>query len=251
MATSVETFKGDGQVHLTDSSNAAILVPGMQAFSFSAEENEISLQNRDDGSGGKLDSIRELTAVTLTMEFAAHNAEILARALRGSTTNSGETAITAEVHEAYLNAFVPFRYQPDMEVGVTVKADSGESSEVTLQEGVDYEMSTNNNGIIIIDNTELTDTGLVNPNKVYFEYTPVDSDEIIGYQGSAPLVMVQVDGWNKAKGRPYYFEAERARLGVVQNTSLITGEFNVISVTGEILKANSSGYDNGFFKLRK
>lgn len=238
----VETFIGDGQVRLTQGTNAAVLIDGMQAFSVSSTENEVSLQNYDDGAGGKLDSYRELQDVTISIEFASHKKEILSSITRGTSSTLAAGAVTGEEHTAYTGWFVAFDKLPDTAQSIVVKSDSGAT---TLTIDVDYTLSTNGAGVTILQETNIT------ANTIAFDYTALDTDEVIAFQSAPPIFKLQIDGFNKAKTKAYYFEAEKVRLGVPDSIALITAEFNTITVTGEILKADDSSYNGGFYKWRK
>lgn len=235
-----ETYIGDGIVYLTDGQNPSVEVRGMQAFSFSSDENEESIQNYDDGAGGKLDSFRELTAVTISLEFASHASEILKEMTRGSVADSGTTEITGEIHAAYAGQFIPLKYTPDTAQTLSVSSDS---SPLTLD--TDYAISTNKNGLIILQDTNIV------ADQISVTYTPMESKELIAFQRSAPVLRLQIDGWNKAKSRPYLFEAERVRLGNPQDVALITSSYNTITVEGECLKAQAAEFSNGFFRWVK
>lgn len=242
------SFIGTGKIKIAQYSSGAtfgarnfIDVGNASVFEYSFSETRKELLDYQDPAGGLAASVVRLDKVEGKMDLRVFSATNLALALWGTTSVPGITAITAEAHVINGGAFIPTERLINTSVPPVVK--KGGTTVATA----DYVVSPG--GITIA--ATISTAGVTNGDAITIDYTPEASSAIQTLISTAPLVSIFFEGTNGVDGKHATNRIYKAKLGVAQNVSYISEDFNTLSVTFSIEKDTTvtGGGISQFLKL--
>lgn len=204
-------------------------------------ENEQTLPDYQDASGGTDASYKRIETVTLAISPRHYTPENLADAVWGSTTAVAATPITGEASVCRLGAFVPTAKLIDMTVAPVVKkgVDTVDAADYTVHpSGIEWKAS-------------VTTVGLTDEDAVTIDYTPKVSVDIEALISTAPEVSVWFEGVNAVDGKYTVLHAFKGKIGVAQGIGLIGDDFGTLALTITIERDETivASGKSKFFKL--
>lgn len=229
MAFIEKSYLGSGRVFIDN-----LEVGNVPQLDFQIEENIIELLDTTSSGGGVRNTVRRIASVKIAMTMTDYNADNLAQAYFGSTSNIASSAIVDESittpASVTKDILVPTAKMIDVSVAPVVTSDPAGTTYVV---DVDYEVIAA--GIIIISSGSITSaTGLL------VSYTAKDVDVIEAITGSPIAKKVIFSGLNEAQSdAPTIITAHRVRFGAAENTSYKGDDFGQIELSGDVLSDSS------------
>lgn len=227
------SFIGTGKIKIAQYSSGAtfgarnfIDVGNASVFEYSFSETRKELLDYQDPGGGLAASVVRLDKVEGKMDLRVFSAANLALALWGTAAVPGVTAITGEAHVITAGAFIPTERLINTAVAPVVK--KGGTTVLTA----DYVVT---GGGITIAST-ITTGGVATGDAITIDYTPLASSTIQTLISTAPLVSIFFEGVNGVDGKYATNRIYKAKLGVAQNVSYISEDFNTLSLSFSVEK---------------
>ena len=228
------SFIGTGKIKIATYSSGAtfaarnfIDVGNASDFSYNFSETKKELLDYQDPAGGTAATVVKLDKVEGKMDLRVFSLSNLALALWGTAAPAlGVTAITTEAHVITAGSFVPF----DRIINTTVAPVVTKGT--TTVGTADYVVSP---GGITIAST-ISTVGVTSGDTINVAYTPIASGSVQTLINSAPEVSVFFEGINGVDGKMTTVRMYKAKLGVAQNVSMISEDFNTLSLTFTINK---------------
>jgi hypothetical protein len=223
------SFIGTGKIKIAPYAGGATFgarvfvdVGNASDFSYNFSEVKKELLDYQDPAGGTAATVVKLDKVEGKMDLRVFSLKNLALALWGTETASlGVTPITTEAHVITPSAFVPTARL--INTGTAPVVTKGTTTVGTA----DYTVSK---GGITIAST-ISTGGVTSGDAINIAYTPVASGSVETLISTAPLVSVFFEGVNGVDGKYTTVRMYKVKLGVAQNVSMISEDFNTLSLT--------------------
>ncbi len=228
------SFIGTGKIKIATYTSGAtfaarnfIDVGNASDFSYNFSETKKELLDYQDPAGGTAATVVKLDKVEGKMDLRVFSLANLALALWGTAAPTlGVTAITTEPHVITAGSFVPFDRIMNTTVAPVI------TNGTTTVGTADYVISP---GGITIAST-ISTVGVTSGDAINVAYTPIASGSVQTLINSAPEVSVFFEGINGVDGKMTTVRMYKAKLGVAQNVSMISEDFNTLSLTFTINK---------------
>lgn len=224
----MSAYIGKGKIKLADFSSGASFglrnfrdIANTSVFRFSFTEQEVTLEDFRDASGGTDASYKRIDAVSGQIDPRHYTAENLAMVLWGATSAVAATPITNEAHIIKEGGFIATDRIIDTTVAPVVKKGA------TVIDTDDYIVSTG--GITIA--ATITTATVVDGDAITIDYTPKAGADIQGIINSAPTMSLLFEGVNANTGNPLIVRAHKVKLGVAQNVDMIGSDFGTLTVS--------------------
>ena len=223
------SFIGTGKIKIATYASGATFaarnfvdVGNASDFSFNFSETKKELLDYQDPAGGTAATVVKLDKVEGKMDLRVFSLSNLALALWGSATAAlGVTAITGEAHVIHAGSFVPADRIINTAVAPVIKKGA------TVIDTDDYTVSSG--GITIA--ATISTAGVADGDAITFDYTPLASGKAETLISTAPLCSVFFEGVNGVDGKVTTVRMYKVKLGVAQNVSMISEDFNTLSLT--------------------
>ena len=223
------SFIGTGKIKIATYASGAtfaarnfIDVGNASDFSFNFSETKKELLDYQDPAGGTAATVVKLDKVEGKMDLRVFSLANLSLALWGTATAAlGVTPVTTEAHVITAGSFVPF----DRIINTTVAPVVTKGT--TTVGTADYTVSS---GGITIAST-ISTVGVTTGDAINVAYTPIASGKAETLINSAPLCSVFFEGVNGVDGKVTTVRMHKVKLGVAQNVSMISEDFNTLSLT--------------------
>lgn len=224
----MSAYQGRGKIRLAIYSSGATYgarafedLGNNSAFTISFSENEETLPDYTNASGGTDASIKRIDAVTGQIDARHVTAANLALVLWGTTTVLATTAITNEAHKLRLGKFVPANRIINTAIAPVVKKGTD------IIAATDYIVSTG--GITFKSTVALA--GASEGDDITYDYTPAAGADVQALINTAPEVSLHFDGINVKTGKPMIVRGHKVKLGVAQNIPIIGDGFATLPIT--------------------
>lgn len=224
----MSAYQGRGKIRLAIYSSGATYgarafedLGNNSAFTISFSENEETLPDYTNASGGTDASIKRIEAVTGQIDARHVTAANLALVLWGTTTVLATTAITNEAHKLRLGKFVPANRIINTAIAPVVKKGTD------IIAATDYVVSTG--GITFKSTVALA--GASEGDDITYDYTPAAGADVQALINTAPEVSLHFDGINVKTGKPMIVRGHKVKLGVAQNIPIIGDGFATLPIT--------------------
>jgi hypothetical protein len=223
------SFIGTGKIKIATYSSGAtfaarnfIDVGNASDFSYNFSETKKELLDYQDPAGGTAASVVKLDKVEGKIDLRVFSLSNLALALWGTATPAlGVTPVSGEAHVITAGSFVPFDRIVNTAVAPVV------TKGTTTVGTADYTVSA---GGITIASTIGT-VGVTSGDAITVSYTPIASGSLQTLISTAPLVSVFFEGVNGVDGKTTTVRMYKVKLGVAQNVSMISEDFNTLSLS--------------------
>jgi len=223
----------------TFNSRAFVSAENASAFSISASEDKKSLTDFVGGGGGVDSALVRLSDVTGTIDLRHFTNANLAMLLWGSTAPLNTTAIVGEAGGKIIPGnYVPTKRLINKSLAVVVKKGA------TVILPADY--TVRNSGILI--SAAITTPSVLAGDSITIDYTPKSSSVIESLTSSAVDVSILFDGANEVDGKRGVWSIYKAKLGALQNLSLIGEDFATASVGFTIQRDDTILTGSKYFK---
>jgi hypothetical protein len=230
-------YAGVGKIHVALFSDSATFegrkfrsLENSSAFEFSFTQEEKTLADFTNASGGIDASFKRITGGSGKMDLRRIGAENLALALFGTTSVLNTTPIVGESgYKIVPGMFLPTKRLIDQTVAPVVK--KGGTTILTA----DYSVSA---GGITIAST-ITTGGVASGDSVTIDYTPVASSDVQALLTTSPEVSIIFDGINSVNGKALVVKIFKAQLGALSSLSLISDDFITLSLPFSVVKDSS------------
>lgn len=219
-----KSFIGKGIIYVANQAGVLIDRGNATAFSYAADEEEVSLPNFRTTGGGNYNAITRINAVNINMTFSDFSDVNLELGLR-----AGVTAVTAGVEtdeaqttpaDVTADFLLPTDHVVDITASVTVTG---------YTEGTDF-TKTGAGIVVLAAGTIPASTALA------ITYTKKAVDVVEAFTQSAINRLVVVDGLNEAQsGLPSIIRVHKFKPGLAQETAFLGQEFGEIAVGGQAL----------------
>lgn len=229
--TAVYTYFVSGKVYIkTYGAEDQFEFPGLvDQIQLAINENTINLADRTQPGGGNYAQVRRIESMTMSITHRDFKPSVLARALFGEYNNVNGATASAEVHDAYLDRFIPLNHPgPYTTVSVT---DDATSPGTIVQQG-NYEVRPA--GIYILpDAADIEDGDTIKVTYTYPKYTRIQA-----LTQSPPEVTIFFEGLNESdSNNPRPAKFHKVRLGAATALALLSGDdFSELALEGEVLK---------------
>lgn len=223
----------------TFNSRAFVSAENASAFSLSASEDKKSLLDSVGGGGGVDAALVRLSDVTGAIDLRHFTNANLAMLLWGSTAPLTTTAIVGEAGGKIIPGnYVPTKRLINTSVAVVVKKGA------TVILPADY--TVRNSGILI--SATITTATVISGDPITIDYTPKASSVIEALTSSAIDVSILYDGGNEVDGKRGVWSIYKAKLGALQNLSLIGDDFATAAVSFTVQRDDTILTGSKYFK---
>lgn len=230
-------YAGVGKISVALYSDAATFkgrqfrpVENSSAFEFSFTQEEKSLPDYTNASGGTDASFKRITGGSGKMDLRRIGIENLALALFGTSSTGNTTAIVGESgFKIVPGKFLPTDRLINTAIAPVVKKGA------TVIDTDDYTVSA---GGITISST-ITTAGVVSGDSVTIDYTPVSSGIVEALLTTSPEVSIAFDGINSVNGKALSVKIFKAQLGALSSLQLISDDFSTLSLPFTLVKDSS------------
>ena len=205
-------------------------VENASAFEFSFTQDEKTLPDYTNASGGIDASFRRITGGSGKMDLRRIGVENLALALFGTSGTNNTTAIVGE--SGY--KIVPGMFLPTKRLINTTVAPVVKKGATTIL-AADYSVSA---GGITISPT-ITTGGVVSGDSVTIDYTPVASGSVQALMTTSPEVSIVFDGINSVNGKSMVVKLFKAQLGALSSLPMISDDFITLSLPFSMVRDSS------------
>lgn len=192
-------------------------------ITYSAEIEEKSVPDYENGGGGNAEALFRIKAAKLTLELKKISAANLAIALGGSATPIAGGAVVDEAHVAYKGCFIPLDKPQDLTKSLTVKV-----GVIAKVEGTDY--IRKNGGIVII-----ADGTIVDEDALKISYTALAGFTVEGLVDITREYRVRVDGFDEVSGDSSQPDFYRMRLQPAKSIEYIGDDFVSLTIEATLL----------------
>lgn len=195
-------------------------------FNLTATEQEETLPDYRDASGGTDASYRRVESAAGSIDARHVTGENLALATWGTSEALPTAAITDEPHVLHAGAFVPAERVIDLTETTVVKKGTTDVAPA------DYVVSAGG----ITFNSEITTADVADGDPITFSYQAADSVDVQALIETAPNVSIFFEGVNAVNGKPLVVRIWKAKLGIAQTIALIGTEFATLGLNYTIEK---------------
>lgn len=229
MAITDASYIGKGRIFLQPygGASAGFEIGNCSALTLSAAEDVKELMNFKSSGGGKANTVRRISGVTLAMTLHDINADNLSLAAFGSKTTVTAGTVTNETKAAYVGTLCATDYLIDTSASVTV---TGPSSTPAFTEGTHFEKTAA--GVLIL----AAPGGWTSGQNIEIDYTKKAGSVVEALTASAQEYKLVFSGLDEAQsGKPVVVVVHRFKPGPLQNFGLISDDFAGVEITGEVL----------------
>ena len=240
-----------GKIYFKDLSaaNQPYLPIGNAQLSAAITEEVVTLPDYQNPAGGNACSVRDISAVELTMTMYDYDKKNLALAVFGSYSEPVGGNIVAEPADVFLEGITPLAHIP---TGSVVVKDGA----TTYVDGTDYTWSAG--GIQVIAGSSLaTDIAaeITDPKRlpVTVDYAYAVEDVVEALVASGKTYALMVEAINKANnGSAEVWRFHKVQFGPTGALAIISREFGSFEITGESLPDTSQGVgESQYFKIQQ
>lgn len=227
-------YSGVGKISVALYSDAATFkgrkfrpLENSSAFEFSFTQDEKTLPDYTNASGGIDASFKRITGGAGKIDLRRFGIDNLALALFGTSATENTTPIVGE------SGFkiVPGKFLPTDRLINTTVAPVVKKGATTIL-AADYTVSA---GGITIAST-ITTGSVSSGDSITIDYTPVASDSAQALMTTSPEVSIMFDGINSVNGKAMTVKIFKAQLGALSQLQLITDDFGVLSMPFTLVK---------------
>lgn len=224
MPAANKSYIGKGIVYVANDDGILVDRGNVTAFSYTAEEETISLPNFRNTSGGNYNSVSRLTAVNVSMTFSDFSADNYATGLRAGVTAVTSGVITDEAQTTPADVSKDFLLPTDNVIDITAAV-----TVTGYTEGTDFTKA--GAGIVVLaSGTIPASTALA------ITYTKKAVDSIQTFINAAIDRRVVFDGLNEAQSdAPTVIEIHKFKPGLAEEAQFLGTEFGEIVLPGEAL----------------
>lgn len=206
------------------------LVGNSSTFEFSFTQDEKTLADFTNASGGIDASFKRITGGSGKIDLRRIGVDNLALAMFGTTATLGATPIVGE--SGY--KIVPGRVLPTKRLIDTTVAPVVKKGATTIL-AADYTVSAG--GITIA--SSITTGGVVSGDSVTIDYTPLASGDVQALMTTSPEVSILFDGINSVNGKPLVAKIFKAQLGALASLPLISDDFITLALPFSMVRDDS------------
>lgn len=241
MATTIETYLGSGFVSVRPYASRAPFefVGNCSNLSLAIDEDEKTMQDYTQPGGGKYDSVRRVTAVSLNMTWLELSVSNLMRVLYAQSRFLPAAAVTDETVLLTPGRRTLFERMPLTVSAVTVDGTALAEDAYTVTGG----------GIMIPDDSDIApDTEAV------VNYAAAGVDIIEALTQSGQYWELAFEGLNEAgTGKRTNIRVHRVKIGAAQDLGFISDDFASLEVTGDALKDSRQTLPgrSAYFRIEK
>jgi len=192
----------------------------------SVAEEEKFIGEFQSSGGGKANSIRRITGVSLNVSMIDRIAENIALAFKGSTTSVTGAAVVSEVHKGWHGKY----FVLDKPIGVTAIVVKDITDVTTYSAVTDYNVASDNS-ITVLSTGTITDGQVLHVSYSFTVHNRIETLTNSGIEYKGVFM-----GLNEAQSdKQVIVTIHRLKFGAASAFALISDDFSPMDIIGEAL----------------